>query len=193
MPNWCQNVLTLTHENPEAIKRAEAAFVEGKFLNEFIPVPEELTNPDTTTHSGDDPEKYDKLREQLLDKYGYNSWYDSCITEWGTKWDVGESHGINEVSENSLSVYFDSAWSPPIAAYEKLSDLIGFKVEAYYCEEGVGFCGKWTTEGAEEEYEIPSTSKEIREKIPADLDDMFCLSENREISEEEEAYDSEDQ
>ena len=105
MPNWCQNVLTLTHENPEFIKRAEAAFTEGKFLNEFIPVPEELTNPDTTTHSGDDPEKYDKLREQLLDKYGYNSWYDFCISEWGTKWDVGDSHGINEVSENSLSVY----------------------------------------------------------------------------------------
>ena len=179
MPNWCQNVLTLTHENPEAIKRAEAAFAEGKFLNEFIPVPVELTNPDATTHSGNDPEKYDKLREQLLDKYGYDSWYHFCITEWGTKWDVGDAHGINEVSENSLSVYFDSAWSPPIAAYEKLSDLIGFKVEAYYCEEGVGFCGKWTAESGDEEYEIPSSVEEIKEKIPAELDDMFCISENK--------------
>jgi hypothetical protein len=83
------------------------------------------------------------------------------------------------VSENSICVYFDSAWSPPITAYEKLSDLIGFKVEAYYCEEGVGFCGKWTTEGGDEEYEIPDSVEEIKEKIPAELDDMFCISENK--------------
>jgi len=193
MPNWCNNVLTLTHENPEFIKRAEAAFIEGKFLNEFIPVPKELVNPDTTTHGGDKQQELDALRDIMIEKYGYESWYSFCVTEWGTKWDVGDGHGINEVSENSLCVYFDSAWSPPIAAYEKLSDLIGFKVEAYYCEEGVGFCGKWTTEGAEEEYQIPNSVEEILEKIPAELDDMFCISENRKISEEEEAYDSEDQ
>jgi len=179
MPNWCQNVLTLTHENPEVIKRAESAFVNGKFLEEFIPTPEELKSDDSTTRGGPNSEKYDKLREQLLDKYGYDSWYHFRINEWGTKWDVGDAHGINEVSENSLCVYFDSAWSPPIAAYEKLSDLIGFKVEAYYCEEGVGFCGKWTTEGGDEEYEIPSSLEEIKEKIPAELDDMFCISENK--------------
>ena len=35
MPNWCGNTLTLEHEDPEMIKRAETAFADGKFLNEF--------------------------------------------------------------------------------------------------------------------------------------------------------------
>ena len=39
MPNWCGNTLTLSHEDPDMIVRAKAAFAEGGFLNEFIPVP----------------------------------------------------------------------------------------------------------------------------------------------------------
>ena len=41
MPNWCLNTVTLEHDDPEMIARAKTSFAEGKFLNEFIPVPED--------------------------------------------------------------------------------------------------------------------------------------------------------
>ena len=183
--------MSLEHDDPEFIKRAHSAFVEGKFLNEFVPVPEELTNPDTTTHGGDNAEALDALRNNMTEKYGYSDWYIFRVNEWGTKWDVGSEMDINSVTENSLSVIFESAWSPPIRAYEKMSKL-GFRIDAQYCEEGIGFVGRWSDENGDEEFQIPDTAKEIVEKIPADLDDMFCLSENRAMYEEEEAYDSKD-
>jgi len=192
MPNWCQNVLSLEHDDPEFIKRAHSAFAEGKFLNEFVPVPDELANPDTTTHGGENADELNALRDRMLEKYGYSDWYSFRVNEWGTKWDVGDELGIDKVTENSISVVFDSAWSPPVKAYEQMSKL-GFRIDAQYCEEGIGFVGRWSDEFGDQEYQIPPTSKEITEKIPADLDDMFCLSENRAMYEEEEAlYDSED-
>jgi hypothetical protein len=191
MPNWCQNILKLEHDDPEFIRRAHSAFAEGKLLNEFVPVPDDLANPDTTTHGGDNAEAHDALRYSMTKKYGYSDWYSFRVNEWGTKWDVGDEYGINSVTENSLFVTFDSAWAPPVVAYEKMSKL-GFRIDAQYCEEGIGFVGRWSDENGDEEFQIPPTAKEIVEKIPADLDDMFCLSENRAISEEEEAYDSED-
>ncbi len=42
MPNWCNNNLTLQHEDPAMILRAKEALDRGEFLNEFIPVPEDL-------------------------------------------------------------------------------------------------------------------------------------------------------
>jgi hypothetical protein len=189
MPNWCQNDVTLSHTDPEMIKRAFTALENGTFLEEFIPVPEALKNLASTTHGNENAEAHNKLREELVNKYGYASWYDYCVNEWGTKWDVGEA-GSAELSEDGLSLttYFESAWAPPVSAYEKLADL-GFDIKAYYCEEGVGFVGKWTLDG-DEEYQIPPTSKEVLEQIPAELDDRFCISENKQNWEEEEAYDS---
>ena len=72
---------------------------------------------------------------------------------------------------------FDSAWSPPTQAYEKLVDL-GFSVRAYYYECGMGFCGIWD-EGFDDYYEISGESAdEVAEMLPEVLDEMFCISEN---------------
>jgi len=42
MPNWCNNVVELAHEDPAMLERAKDALNRGEFLNEFIPVPEDL-------------------------------------------------------------------------------------------------------------------------------------------------------
>ena len=40
MPNWCDNSLTLTHEDPAEIVRAVEAFKRGEFLAELVPNPD---------------------------------------------------------------------------------------------------------------------------------------------------------
>ena len=121
MPNWCQNKLTVEHDDPVMMDRFVQAYNAGKVCNEFIPKPEDL---------GD-------------------GWYGWCINNWGTKWDVGadvgtdheERYGLKAtVVGNEANCSFDSAWSPPIGLYEKLVEL-GYKVHASYFEGGMSFCG----------------------------------------------------
>ena len=90
MPNWCNNNLTLTHEDPAMIKRAFDALERGEFLSEFIPVPESLK---IVAGSVGDPGEQKKLEEDTarnLEVHGYGNWYDYCVGEWGTKWESGE-------------------------------------------------------------------------------------------------------
>ena len=147
MPNWCGNTLTITHEDPEMIERAKAAFANGNFLQEFIPNPK-------------------------------GEWdYDWSVANWGTKWDVGDGQGIQTWSDHELVVYFDSAWSPPVTAYEKLTDL-GFTVYATYYEPGCAFAGIWEN-GYDDHYDLSGLdSGDVQQQLPQELDDAFGISES---------------
>jgi hypothetical protein len=168
MPNWCNNGITLRHADPAMIERAAKALSEGTFLQEFIPCPKELT--ETVAQFGtNDHEKANR------EKYGYGSWYDFNIANWGTKWDVSSDNVAIE-DANTVTASFDSAWAPPTRAYEQLMDL-GFEVEAFYYEPGMQFVGKWA-DGIDEYYELGGEdSTTVRESIGEELDDYFCISE----------------
>lgn len=189
MPNWCNNNLTLQHEDPAMIKRAAEALERGEFLNEFIPVPEDLK---ITAGSLGDTEENKKLMEQTaanVDKYGYGNWYDYCVGEWGTKWDVGQD-GCTDVHPDGkiLHTYFDSAWAPPINAYVKLTEM-GFTVGAMYYEPGMAYCGIWE-DGVDDYYDLSGMrSHDVEDTIPSDLDDAFSISESMREYEEENAED----
>lgn len=123
MPNWCLNKLTVQHDDPSMIQRFIKAYNAGKTCNEFIPVPEGY--------------------------YENGQWYDWCVDNWGTKWDVGADEGTEKEEQyglkgtvvgNQVCCSFDSAWSPPIPLYDKLIEL-GYKVEATYFEPGMSYCG----------------------------------------------------
>lgn len=178
MPNWCSNTLTLTHEDPTMIARAKKAFAEGKFLNEFIPVPTELT--ETVAGSYGDPAEQAKLEARTqanVEKFGYGNWYDFCCGEWGTKWDVGDGNGIQTWDDHELIVYFESAWSPPVTAYGKLIDL-GFTVYATYYEPGCAFAGIWE-DGHDDCYDLSGMdSGDVEQQLPKELDDAYCISES---------------
>lgn len=177
MPNWCGNTLTIGHADPEMIVRARESFAEGRFLSEFIPVPVGLLEPGGESYGGPDAEKYDAVRAKNRAEFGHNSWYDWCIKEWGTKWDVGDGTGIQTWDDHEFVVYFDSAWSPPIAAYEKLIDL-GFSVWATYYEPGCAFAGIWE-DGQDDHYELSDMcADDVRDMIPQELDDSFGISES---------------
>lgn len=187
MPNWCGNTLTLNHDDPVMIRRAVEAFDRGEFLNEFIPCPKDLCHEDITTWFKDEEKQkaVEALKMANREKYGYESWYEFNVAEWGTKWDVGNSQGINDVSENELVVYFDSAWSPPIQAYDALVNQ-GFRVHATYYEPGSAFAGIYD-ECGDNCYNLSGlTSDEARDELPPELDDAFGISESMAEYEREE-------
>jgi hypothetical protein len=179
MPNWCNNNLTLTHEDPAMIQRAYDALERGEFLSEFIPVPEDLQI--TAGRVGNDADAEQKALEAQtkanVKKYGYGNWYDYCVGEWGTKWDVG-ADGTTDVHPDGkmLHTYFDSAWSPPINAYEKLVEL-GFGVEAMYYEGGMGYAGTFSN-GADEELNLEGMGADEIEQNYPELDEAFGISES---------------
>jgi len=185
MPNWCNNNLTLQHEDPAMILRAKEALDRGEFLQEFIPVPEQLK---IVAGSVGDPVEQAKLEadtKRNQEELGYSNWYDYCVNEWGTKWDVGDE-GATDIHPDGkmLHTYFDSAWSPPIAAYEKLTEM-GFTVGAMYYEGGMAYAGVWE-DGVDDYYDLNGmNSSQVESDLPVELDEAFGISESMREYEEE--------
>ncbi len=178
MPNWCNNFVELTHEDPKMIQRAYDALERGEFLNEFIPVPEQLKIVAGRVSDETEQAKLEADTQRNVEQLGYGNWYDYCVGEWGTKWDVGEQ-GASDIHPdgNLLTTSFDSAWSPPIAAYEKLMDM-GFGVRAGYYESGMCYCGQWE-DGNDDYYDLSEmNSAEVADTVPSEIDELFGISES---------------
>ena len=178
MPNWCNNTLTLEHDNPTMVARARSAFLEGALLQQFFPCPADLDIvAGSLGHNTPEQLELEAKEEANLAKYGYKNWYDWKIANWGTKWDVGGGDSYVEDIEGGVMLTFDSAWSPPIGAYEKLLEA-GFRVYATYYEPGCAFAGIWDN-GSDEYYEYSGMdSKEIAEALPAELDEAYGISDS---------------
>jgi len=176
MPNWCNNSVEIYHTDPAMIERVREAFNKGALLNEFIPVPADLQIVAGSVPVAEEAEHKAK-EEANRETHGYTNWYDFCVNEWGTKWDVGGGDGsINDI-EGGLILSFDSAWAPPINAYEKLF-YMGFKIRAMYYEPGMAFAGIYE-DGCDEYYEYGGLdSKGIAEELPPELDEAFGISED---------------
>ena len=187
MPNWCNNTLTLEHDDPAMIKRAYDALERQEFLQEFVPVPVELK--ETMAGSYGDDEKQKALEAQTksnIEKYGYGNWYDFCVGEWGTKWDVGDQ-GCSDIHPDGrmLHTSFDSAWSPPVNAYAKL-EALGFRVNAMFYESGMAFAGSYS-DGNCDDFSLEGMSADEIEQNYPELDEAFCISESiREYEAQEE-------
>lgn len=177
MPNWCNNTVEISHEDPAMIARVREAFNKGALLNDFFPCPAEL-------HEHDAPIRDPELSARFLEQYGATDWYNWQVQNWGTKWDIGADGYEAQDSNGTLTLTFDSAWSPPIGAYEKLLEL-GFSVRAYYYEPGMCFAGIWE-DGEDDFYEYGEmNSEQVAAEFPKVLDEMFCISESMAEYEEE--------
>ena len=172
MPNWCMNTVTLEHDDPVMITRAKVAFDKGALLQEFIPCPQDLI--DTVSGFGPEQEELEAKQAANREKYGYSTWYDHNVAEWGTKWDIGGDGEAQDI-DGGLVLSFDSAWAPPLHAYERLLEL-GFKVQAMYYEPGMGFAGIWE-DGSDDYYEYGGmTADEIEATLPTELDEAYGIS-----------------
>ena len=174
MPNWCNNSITIKGST-ETIKQLwEDANQEGSgLLNAMVPMPKELEG---TTAPSDGP-----------------NWYDWAVSNWGTKWDVS-TEGL-EFTDNSdgtaeITGWFESAWAPPIEAYNRfLDDMSNCSIDASYHEPGMDFAGFYVDgdddylDNLHEEFKLP---EDERSNLYNRLDEEYNLSENYDMWDEEE-------
>jgi hypothetical protein len=169
------------------ITRARKAFNEGKLLEEFCPVPASLHIVAGSVGDENDPaqKKLEEDTARNIATHGYANWYDYCVNEWGTKWDVGgEGDQSSQDSPTDVRMNFDSAWAPPIAAMEKFQDL-GFKVKLIYWESGMCFCGMFDENGDDYMDYTDMTADEVDAAINDEVDECMCIVENLRMWEED--------
>lgn len=162
MPNWCDNYATLSGPKEKIdeliveLKKSDERDETYKILGLLRPRPEEEEE----------------------------NWYMWNVNNWGTKWDV-EIASYEIVDENTVSLSFSSAWSPPTSLYDYLQEE-GWVINALYCEEGMAYCGRYT-DGEDEYYEYGGMSAdEIEETIPSEINETYGLSDYRREQEAEE-------
>ena len=186
MPNWCNNNITITGPN-KIIDKIEKIVKNGKYekpedglLEYFHPMPAELRD---TVADG-------SKRKKLQKKYGFDDWYGWATENWSTKWDIHEFYGdvcdrnyIND-DESEISFGFDSAWAPPIGAYDKfINENSNVSIRATYYEGGCDFMGIWDN-GIDDCWTIAdtapkgSTDKFWKTSAGKELDDLYGISEN---------------
>jgi hypothetical protein len=195
MPNWCNNTLEISHEDPAMMERVRKAFTDGRLLDEFIPVPKSLHIVAGRVGDDTDPKQIELEAQEKanLEAHGYSTWYDFCVNEWGTKWDIGgDGMEPHDDGPNRTTLAFDSAWAPPTAAMDKLMDM-GFSVRLYYYEPGMCFAGIYDENG-DDYYDLGDmTSDQVAEDLPSELDEMFGISETMAEYEAEEAEEEENE
>ena len=142
MPNWCENQISITGPNSvidkiEKIINADDSHENTGLLNFFHPMPKELEGTTSPSSASDKPQpKVD----------GFDNWYDWRVSNWGTKWDIDPKEGL-EFTDNGdgtaqISGWFESAWAPPIEAYNTfIEDMDGCSLVADYHEPGMDFAG----------------------------------------------------
>ena len=201
MPNWCNNSINISGST-ETIKALwDEANKEGSgLLNAMKPMPKELDG--TTSPTPQEGQAGYKGPQPKID--GFDNWYDWRVQNWGTKWDIDPGEGL-EFTDNGdgtaqISGWFESAWAPPIQAYDTfLDDMDGCSLTADYHEPGMDFAGIYDNgddqymEGLSEWCRAVvkgTTSLEDTPELFQRLDDIFELIENRrEYIEEEMAED----
>lgn len=165
MPNWCANTLTLTHEDASKIDALEAEikrYEDGQYVGEF----------------------FNFLRPNPSGQWDYG-W---SVDNWGTKWDA-EVNDWDRDGNTITFYYFDTAWAPPIALYDYLTEN-GWGVEAMYHEPGVQFCGIYSSDSGDDcyEYDFDDFEETVTSVLPAELLEWTGLEQDREnwLEEQEE-------
>ena len=172
MTNWCQNVAVISHPDQDRLIELQETFINKSFLQSLIPCPDELLQ--TSCGRYDDPVMQAALLKQHthnIQTYGYPDWHVWRNTFWGTAWDVGGEDCSDDLDDGELLLTFDSAWSPPIAAY-KIMLSMGFNVSAYYYEPDMHYAGIFE-DGVDTLYD---DWNDASIELPAVLNDQLAIA-----------------
>lgn len=82
-------------------------------------------------------EKFDKPIKDgvaLVQKYGFDNWYDWRRANWGTKWNACDS--AIKWTDKKILLYFNTAWRPADKIYQKLVEMFpNLKIKWDYFDE----------------------------------------------------------
>jgi len=120
MPNWCNNSITISGP-----------------VDKIRAIWEKVTFDPEDTEVG--------LLEAMVP---IGEWdYGTAVDTWGTKWDVSsEGLEFSDCGDGTAEItgWFDSAWAPPVGAYERFTEANeDCSLEASYYEPGMDFGGFW--------------------------------------------------
>ena len=171
MPNWCENNLSIYGEIEEMKKIMAVIKIDDdtySLLEKLYPTPDELKADNVKFFNETDNSEDEKDR---IKKFGYKNWYDWRIAKWGTKWTESDLQIGQEYTEHIdhavIAFNFNSAWSPPIEAFNKISeDYPNLVFCLYYEEPGMGFCGSniWANGEEKESYQTELVSRYFDEE-----------------------------
>jgi hypothetical protein len=171
---------------------------EGFSLDKIVPCPPDLKGLEKIFPvPASDVDK----RREMKEKYGVETQFDWQVSKWGTKWDINVGSiqmEKNHDGTHEIIVQFDSAWSPPVPAFEvfynKYKDR-GISLWWEYFEGGARFLGLVTgVDGIfHDDYREYTSGKELS-AIVQELEHSLAESEVEYLleSEESDSEDSED-
>lgn len=134
MPNYVKNRIVIHN-----ISKQRVIEFQKKYFNKYdefdfqkvTRMPKQLMETEESTRT---PKE---VYEQNKAKYGYRSWYDWAIDNWGTKWNAGECDSF--YNNKDLIITFETAWSAPEPIIKKIiksnKDLT---IEVTYADEDIG-------------------------------------------------------
>jgi hypothetical protein len=170
MPNWCDNTVYITHDDPKKIQVLVDAWKENKFFGTIHPEPDytKVKVKPTFNSRASTPSPEFVSPE--------SAWWDWRVQNWGTKWEITTDEAYIDTSENEIRVSFATAWSPPTGIFDKLVDQ-GYGVNALYYEGGCAFCGQYV-DGSDETYGTDGKWMDVKNTIPDNIDLEFGITEN---------------
>lgn len=138
MPNWCYNYMTVMGNKREIAKFVSDITVadvqqNGIYssvtveydLNKLVPLDPRASVTNTYTHTNADGEEVTTTTSVFADKTrdGFDGYMDACET-WGSKWGACRPE-IDDTTpvKNTISVRYESAWSPADGLIQKISAL----------------------------------------------------------------------
>lgn len=162
MPNWCENDLKIVGKKEEIQRFLDHVKTDrSRFdFETIIPYPDKFRRQDEA--AVDWEKNKGRPPNAIRPKDGFNSGgYEWCINNWGTKWNLFDDrfHEIrfDEMEEwcdgdHSLTLHFDTAWSPPVPVIHEASNLFSeLTFELRYFEQGCAFNGIYRVKNKEVE------------------------------------------
>ena len=124
MPNWVMNDLEITG-SPEVIAK-----IKAQLSAPFERTHWDWFNKERKTEKVEKPFSFwNIIKPTDLEAYedaegkpqnGKDHWYQWNVRNWGTKWDVSDVQWRAD-SDEAIAFGFDTAWSPPVEAIDKLA------------------------------------------------------------------------
>lgn len=193
MPNHCTNNLSCTSGKNifEVIKpyltKAKDELPTIDF-EKIVPMPagilescagssiEEITKERTPEEREKQKLEEERIHNENIEKYGFPTWYEWSIENWGTKWNAYNTIHWDEVDFESDTMSFQTAWSPPLPVIRALAKLTGESFRMSYYDEGWMFGGVFNVSPDAENDECYEDIKDCPPELHDELDVEFHLS-----------------